>query len=82
MLVYRSAVGPLAPLGAPVRKPFLALRAIVLRVLMRPLPVVFLRFAFSLQLSASYVSPGLDAIRRTIALIEEGAVHFLIEARG
>ena len=44
-------VGPRAPLGVPTRKPFENFRDTVLRVLMRPVPVVFLRLAFSLQLS-------------------------------
>ena len=43
--------GPRESLGAPVRKPFLNLRETPLRVRMRPVPVVFLRLAFSLQLS-------------------------------
>jgi hypothetical protein len=49
-----ALLGPRAPLGAPVRKPFLARRPIVLRKRHRPEPVVFLRLAFSLQLSARH----------------------------
>lgn len=49
----RSLIGPLAPFGVPIWKPFFALRAIVLSFRIRPVPVVFLRFAFSLQLSKS-----------------------------
>ena len=45
--------GPLAPTGVPVWKPFLNRREMVLRYLMRPVPVVFLRLAFSDQLSIS-----------------------------
>jgi hypothetical protein len=44
---------PRAALGLPSRKPFLNLRPTVLRYLMRPVPVVFLRLAFSDQLSVS-----------------------------
>lgn len=43
------ALMPRAPLGTPVRKPFLDLRATCWRVRMRPVPVVFLRLAFSPQ---------------------------------
>ena len=51
-LLYDEAdCGPRAPLGTPVLKPFFCLRATVLSVLMRPVPVVFLRLAFSPQLS-------------------------------
>jgi hypothetical protein len=49
-----ALLGPRAPFGAPVRKPFLARRPIVLRKRHRPEPVVFLRLAFSLQLSARH----------------------------
>lgn len=45
--------GPLAFLGTPDWKPFLNLRVTVLRYRMRPVPVVFLRLAFSDQLSAT-----------------------------
>ena len=52
MSVYEDEVeGPRAPFGAPDWKPFLNLRATCLSVLILPLPVVFLRFAFSPQLS-------------------------------
>lgn len=49
--VYEETVGPLAPLGVPVWNPLLNLRLTVLRYRMRPVPVVFLRLAFSPQLS-------------------------------
>jgi hypothetical protein len=53
-------VGPLAPTGTPVRKPLENLRGMVLRYRMRPLPVVFLRLAFSPQLTVMcYSLPGL-----------------------
>lgn len=42
---------PRAPLGVPTRKPFLNLRETSDRERMRPVPVVFLRLAFSDQLS-------------------------------
>jgi len=48
---YALAGTPRAPLGAPVWKPLLNLREMPLRLRMRPVPVVFLRLAFSLQLS-------------------------------
>lgn len=44
---------PRAALGEPVWNPFLNLRATVLRYRMRPVPTVFLRFAFSDQLSVT-----------------------------
>lgn len=43
--------GPRAPLGVPIWKPFLNRREMVDRDRMRPVPVVFLRLAFSDQLS-------------------------------
>lgn len=46
---------PRAPLGVPVRKPFLNLRETSDRERMRPVPVVFLRLAFSDQLSVEPV---------------------------
>lgn len=49
-IVY-DRVGPLAPLGVPVWKPFLKRRATPPRCRMRPVPSVLLRLAFSLQLS-------------------------------
>ena len=49
-----AAAAPRAPLGVPVWNPFLNLRATVLRYLMRPVPVVFLRLAFSDQLSVRH----------------------------
>lgn len=50
------AVGPRAPFGAPDWKPFLNLRGTSLSERVRPEPVVFLRLAFSPQLSATCVS--------------------------
>jgi hypothetical protein len=44
--------GPFAPFGAPDWNPFLAFRGTVFKYRHRPVPVVFLRFAFSLQLTA------------------------------
>ena len=44
--------GPLASLGAPVWKPFLNFLGTPFMCLIRPVPVVFLRLAFSPQLSA------------------------------
>ena len=50
--VYEALTdGPFAPAGAPTRNPLLNLRLTVLRYRMRPVPVVFLRLAFSPQLS-------------------------------
>jgi hypothetical protein len=46
-----ETAGPWAPLGTPVRKPFLNRLETVLRYRIRPVPVTFLRFAFSDQLS-------------------------------
>ena len=43
--------GPRELAGAPVWNPFLKRRETSLRYLMRPVPVVFLRFAFSPQLT-------------------------------
>lgn len=56
--VVHDAEGPRAPAGAPTRKPFFCRRSTVLRYRMRPEPVVFLRLAFSPQLSVrtSYVN--------------------------
>ena len=51
-LLY-ALVGSRAPLGRPVWNPFLNLRAMVLRYRTRPVPVTFLRLAFSDQLSVS-----------------------------
>ncbi len=42
---------PLAPFGTPVLNPFLNRRGTSFMLRMRPVPVVFLRFAFSPQLS-------------------------------
>lgn len=50
-LVVYAFWGPRAPLGVPVWKPFLKRREMVERDRMRPVPVVFLRLAFSDQLS-------------------------------
>lgn len=52
-------MAPRAPLGVPVWKPFLNLRATVLRYLMRPVPTVFLRLAFSDQLSVVFYMSAL-----------------------
>jgi len=50
-VVYAEAVdGPRAPFGVPVRNPLLNLRGMSLRDRILPVPVVFLRFAFSPQL--------------------------------
>jgi len=46
-----TAVMPLAPFGTPVLNPFLNLRETSFMWRMRPVPVVFLLFAFSPQLS-------------------------------
>lgn len=52
VVIYEeAAVGPRAPFGAPFWKPFLNLRGTSLSDRMRPEPVVFLRLAFSPQLS-------------------------------
>lgn len=78
--VHEEAVaGPLAPLGAPCWKPFLNLRATNLRYLIRPVPVVFLRLAFSLQLSGV----RLDMVRvlHTNCRYEQNS-HFLVLAAG
>jgi len=56
LYVCAADPGPREPLGMPVRNPFFALRAMVLSVRMRPVPVVFLLFAFSLQLSVRFLS--------------------------
>lgn len=55
-LPEEAEAGPLAPFGAPTRKPLENLRETCLRDRMRPEPVVFLRLAFSPQLSISSVS--------------------------
>jgi hypothetical protein len=52
-LLYDELAGPRAPFGVPVRKPFFARRATCFNVLMRPVPVVFLLLAFSLQFPVS-----------------------------
>ena len=51
-IIY-EVVGPLAPAGVPILKPLENLRDTVLRYRVRPVPVVFLRLAFSPQLTAS-----------------------------
>ncbi|KAL2161174.1 hypothetical protein VTH06DRAFT_8393 [Thermothelomyces fergusii] len=51
-----ETAGPRAPLGVPVRNPFLNRLETVLRYRSRPVPVTFLRFAFSDQLSTT--QPG------------------------
>ena len=50
-----ALAGPLAPLGAPCWKSFLNFLATSLRERILPVPVVFLRFAFSPQLSIHFV---------------------------
>lgn len=50
------ATGARAPFGAPVWKPFLNRREMVPRYRMRPVPVVFLRLAFSDQLTVFRVT--------------------------
>ncbi len=51
MIYSALAVGPLESFGTPVWKPFLNRRGTPFKCLMRPVPVVFLRLAFSPQLS-------------------------------
>jgi hypothetical protein len=51
-------VGPWAPLGTPVWKPFLNFLETVLRYRIRPVPVTFLRFAFSDQLYLRILAAG------------------------
>jgi hypothetical protein len=46
-----SVFGPLAPFGAPVWNPFLNFLATCFKCCIRPVPVVFLLFAFSLHSS-------------------------------
>lgn len=53
----------MGPAGAPVRKPLENLRETVLRYLMRPEPVVFLRLAFSPQLSVLALTDVRGAVR-------------------
>lgn len=48
-----ESAGPRESLGTPVWKPFLNFLETVLRYRMRPVPVTFLRFAFSDQLSVT-----------------------------
>lgn len=48
--------GPLESFGTPVWKPFLNFRGTPFMCRIRPVPVVFLRLAFSPQLSAIRVS--------------------------
>lgn len=51
--IYAWLAGPRAPFGVPSWNPFFALRGTCLSDRMRPEPVVFLRLAFSPQLTAS-----------------------------
>jgi hypothetical protein len=51
LTVYVAVDAPRAPAGTPVRKPLLKRRGTFLRCRMRPVPVVFLRLAFSPQLT-------------------------------
>ena len=57
-------VVPLAPFGAPVWNPFLNFRGTSFNDRMRPEPVVFLRLAFSPQLSVKLVL-DLDDLKGT-----------------
>jgi hypothetical protein len=64
----------LAPAGVPTRNPLENLRETVLRYRMRPVPVVFLRLAFS---------PQLTALCQCGAAVGGGRnVHFLVLAAG
>ena len=51
-LLVPFSPGPRAPFGVPVWNPFLNLLGTSFRYRIRPVPVVFLRLAFSPQLSA------------------------------
>ena len=70
-----AAAGPRAPFGLPVRNPFLNLRATIFKCRIRPVPVVFLRLAFSLhssvQVDWDYTSPW-----RRIRILAGGAYTF------
>lgn len=70
--LYSALAGPLASFGAPVWKPFLKRRVTPLRYRMRPVPVVFLRFAFSPQLSepvlAIFSSSRVTPVPRAVLL--------------
>lgn len=80
---YRFAVyglaGPRAPLGVPVWKPFLKRREMVDRDRMRPVPVVFLRLAFSDQLSV--LSENVSTHKR-LASWTVSAVSLMLEGFG
>lgn len=65
----------------PVWKPFLKRRETSARYRMRPVPVVFLRLAFSLQLSVSRAWVSLLALRAGV-VCGQGNVHFLVLAAG
>jgi hypothetical protein len=59
---YADAVdGPRAPFGAPNRKRFFDRRGRSFKCLRRPVPVVFLRFAFSPQLYLRMEAAGYPA---------------------
>jgi hypothetical protein len=58
LLHAEAVIGPREPLGAPVWNPFLNFLATVLRYRMRPVPVTFLRFAFSDQLYLRVLAAG------------------------
>lgn len=95
VVVYAEAVcGPRAPFGAPERKPLENLRETSLRDRMRPEPVVFLRLAFSPQLSVGRCVSHLCAVKSGAPRWFESHgsesncrakgedVHFLIPALG
>lgn len=74
--------GPLASFGAPVWNPFLNFLATPFRKRIRPVPVVFLRFAFSPQLSVLMCQP-ISLSRKDVDMAQIGRrVHFLIFAAG
>jgi len=75
--VYAEVDGPRAPFGAPDWKPLLNLRLMCLRVLMRPVPVVFLLLAFSPQLSVDVLVLVIKEMSRG----RVGSVRFLVEGR-
>lgn len=90
--------GPRAPLGTPVRKPFLNRLDTLLRYRIRPVPVTFLRFAFSDQLtvqpSCQRLSPQRGSRKRKIfghwehtfaglsSRVATRSAHLLLEVEG
>jgi hypothetical protein len=84
--------GPLAPAGVPTRNPLENLRETVLRYRMRPVPVVFLRLAFSPQLTARSVSAwpsvagGGRALEHTLpglsSRVAAGSASVLLDVEG